>query len=185
LAPGNETSVLADTVRGLQLVANGSEENLGMGAGASKKKNKAQDVEATAKKPVWSDGLELEVFLILSLPSVFRACLYLGRRRYSDSEGDLGTKTHHTRSLYVFFFLLPPHGCFLSIIQDGTSFTGLSAMGLVRLKPHLVGQLVYAADGTYSDGGALDDVVSELGGMGAGVPPLGRLPTCLPALQCA
>jgi len=54
----------------LQLVANGSEENLGMGAGASKKKNKAQDVEATAKKPVWSDGLELEVFLIL----LFQVC---------------------------------------------------------------------------------------------------------------
>ena len=55
-------------------------------------------------------------------------------------------------------------------------------MGLVRLKPHLVGQLVYAADGTDSDGEALDDVISELGGMGAGVQ--GRLPTCLCPDEC-
>ena len=50
-------------------------------------------------------------------------------------------------------------------LEDGTSYTGLSAMGLVRLKPHLVGQLIYTSDETPGDG--IDDAVNEIGGLAA------------------
>ena len=50
-------------------------------------------------------------------------------------------------------------------LEDGTIYTGLTAMGLVRLKPHLVGQLIYAADDGDIDSHAddLNDAVSEIG----------------------
>jgi hypothetical protein len=50
-------------------------------------------------------------------------------------------------------------------LEDGTSYTGLTQMGLVKLKPHLVGQqTLIIDDDDDSQPDALDDAVSELGG---------------------
>jgi hypothetical protein len=55
--------------------------------------------------------------------------------------------------------------------EDGTTYTGLTRMGLVRLKPHLVGRLTYISGETGSqEGDGLDDAVSEIGGCASDCP---------------
>lgn len=64
--------------------------------------------------------------------------------------------------------------------DDGTTYTGLTRMGLVRLKPHLVGRLTYSNGETGSqEGDGLDDDVTEIGGCAPACPAHLRSTTAL------